>query len=253
MQSRYQGQRISQLVKRMTAVSDPQILERLAAEVLAERPIELLADLLATLGREALTERYRQLYMAVARLCLDRQEVGGEAREQIYSLLAARGESALVRYLLPLSAVRTAGDSEMPYDAEIDDMPLGVRKWKSRLHNRDLLMRLARTGDPAVIGILLGNPRVTEPDVVNWAARRPASAAALLLIARHRRWALAARVQEALARNPYTPVHVAASFMPLFPAGTLKRIRGDASLHELVREAARDILIMRRAKSEEPC
>ena len=133
----------------------------------------------------------------------------------------------------------------MPHDPEVEDMPLGMQKWKARLHNRDLLMRLAKTGDPDVVRILLDNSRVTELDVVTWAARRPVPSAVLLLVARHRRWSLAARVQEALARNPYTPVHVAASFMPLFPAGLLKKIRDDASLHELVRGAAVDVLKLR--------
>ncbi len=124
-------------------------------------------------------------------------------------------------------------------------MPLGMNKWKARLHDRHLLLRLGREGDPLVLRILLDNPRILGEDVVQWAARRPTPQECIMLIARHRRWALRPKVQEAVTRNPYSPVHVAASYMPVLNSRLLRDIEQDGSLHPLVREAAAENLRVR--------
>ncbi len=238
--------RIRQLVRRLANVADPQLVEALAREILSERPVELLAELLATLGRRGREERGRLVFCAVVRICLAPGEVPEDVRQQVYSALAARGEASLVRYLLPLPALRKPRDGDRTPDPVIEDMPLGMKKWKARLHSRELLLRLARDGDPSVVGILLDNPLVTEDDVVTWSARRPTSPQLLLLVARHRRWSLSPRVQEAIARNPYSPVHVAAAYLPLLTDTVLQKIRSGSSTHEIIRQAATELLGLRR-------
>jgi len=240
--------RVRQLIRRLSSVHEPIFVEKLARELLSERPVGLLAELLATLGRMALDERARTVYMGVVRLCLTEGEVPREVREEVYSMLAARGEGAYVRFLLPVPPVRTAGESDLPYDSFLDDMPLGMRKWKARCHDRNTLLRLSRDGNPSVIANLLNNPLVVEEDVVAWASRRPATREIQLMIARHRKWSLRPRVQEALARNTYTPTHVAVGFLPLFTRGLLKKIGEDGSLHEIVRDAAKDVLELRTGR-----
>jgi hypothetical protein len=237
--------RVRQLVRRLASVPDPHILECLAREMLSERPIELLAILLSTLGRLSREPEVRPIYMAVVRLCLSERDPPSEVREELYSVVAARGEGALVRFLLPVAPVKSMQQGSKAVDPVIEDMPLGMKKWKARLHDRNLFPRLAKDGDPNVIRILLDNPRVIEDDVLNWAARRPVHKEVLAIIARHPRWALRRKIQEALARNPYTPVHIAASYLPVLPDQLLQLIRQDGSLHRLVKEAAGEILHLR--------
>jgi hypothetical protein len=240
------GLRIQQLVRRLAAVDDPHVLERVALEVLSQRPIALLADFLSVLGQRSRHDQVRPIYMAIVRLCLAGDEPDEAVRAALYSAVSANGEGAYVRFLLPLPAKRDPVDGDAPRDQVLDEMPLGTKKWRARLQDRDLLGRLAREGDVNVMTILLDNSRVVEEDVVLWAARRPMRPDALLAVACHRRWSLRPRVQEALARNPYAPVHVAASYMPVFTNRLLRRISQDASLHELVRQAASENLALRQ-------
>jgi hypothetical protein len=246
--------RIGQLVRRLASLSDPQLVEALAREILAERPVELLAELLAFLGRRGREERARLIYCAVVRLCLVPDSIPEEVRREVYSILAFRGEAAFVRYLLPLPAMRSPREGDRVPDPVIEDMPLGMKKWKARLHSRELLLRLARDGDPSVVGILLDNRLVTEDDVVTWAARRPTSPELLLLVARHRRWSLSPRVQEAVARNPYAPLHVAAAYLPLLTDSVLSQVRIGSAAHPILRESADDLLRLRgRGKGTADC
>jgi len=233
--------RIDDVLRRLTVVSQPILVEGLARELLAERPVEFLAELLACLGRRTSEERSRVVYSTVLRLALDQDGIPSSVREELYSTMAVRGQEALVRFLLPVVPRRKAGPGELPHDPQLDDMPLGTRKWKARMHDRELLLRLARHGDPSVVAILLDNPRVTEADVIAWVARRPALESNQLLVARHRIWSSRPRIQEALARNPYTPTHLAAALLPLLPRPLLREIAMDGSLHVLVREAAREV------------
>lgn len=239
------AQRIGQLVRQLSAVPDPNVLERVAHEVLSERPIALLADFLATLGRLARDEKVRVIYTAIVRLCVAGDEPDADTRAELYSAVSHRGEGAYVRFLLPLPPARKPAAGDAPHDPILEEMSLGMKKWRARLQDRNLLARLAREGDVRVMRILLDNPRVIEEDVVAWAARRPMRQDALLAVARHRRWSLRPRVLEAVARNPYSPVHVAASYMPVFTRQLLRLIQHDASLHEVVRESAADNLRLR--------
>lgn len=243
--------RVRQLMKKLAVVPDPGLVEYLARELLSERPSEVLAELVSTLGRMAQAEQARIVYCGVMRLCLSEDDLPPNVREDVYSVLAARGESALVRYLLPLPPLKQAAEIDFPRDPKLDEMALGTRKWKARLHDRDLLARLSRDANPSVVEILLDNPKITEDDVVRWAARRPARASALLKLAIHRKWSLRPKVQEAIARNPFAPGHVAASFMPLFGTRLLKQIANDRSLHELVCGAARDVLELRQGGADD--
>jgi len=240
-------------VRKLSALPDPGLVERVAREVLSERPIEILAELLSTVGRMAQEERVRAVYMGIMRLCLspaEEDELPLHVREEVYSILAARGEGALVRYLLHLPPVRTYNDRDEAYDPVLDDMSLGMKKWQARLHDRNLLLRLGRDGDAAVVSNVLNNPRITEDDVLLMAARRPVHQRTIMVIARHLRWSLRPRIQEAVARNPYSPAHAAAALMPLLVSRLLTRIRDDANLHHLVREAALEVLALRRVRRE---
>lgn len=238
-------QRIDDTLRKLTVVSQPILVEGLARELLRERPVEFLAELISSLGRRATEERARIVYMGVFRLALQPESIPDQVRQDIYSVLAGRGEGALVRHFLPVAAARSSSEVLGPHDPALEDMTLGMRKWKARLHDREFLLRLGRQYDPAVLAVLLDNPLLTEADVVTWTARRPGHAGCLTLIASHRKWSVRPQIQAALARNPYTPTHIAAALMPLFTRATLREIADDGTLHPLVRAAANEVLVLR--------
>lgn len=242
--SPYSEQRVQTILRKLTVASDPLHVEHLSREFLSERPPELLADMMAYLGDKAGDEKARVVYMGILRLSLGNELIPQTIREEVYSILASRNEGHWARFLLPVNPVRLGREEYHP-DPVVEDMPLGTKKWKARLHDRELLLRLARDADPRVLVVLLDNPKILEADVVVWAARRPCSRESLLLIASHRKWSVRSRVQEALSRNPYCPVHVATGFLPLFTTTLLKTISEEPSLHELVRSAAVEILAHR--------
>jgi hypothetical protein len=101
---------------------------------------------------------------------------------------------------------------------------------------------MLRDPDESVITILLGNPRVTEADVVRLAARRPTTAGAQRLIAGCERFINRYAVKRALVLNPYTPSDISTRLTALLNARDLKIVAEDAQVAAVVREAARDQL-----------
>jgi len=71
------------------------------------------------------------------------------------------------------------------------------------------LQRLFADPDPAVMRRLLQNPRLTEDDVVRFAAQRPGRSDVIAEIARAVRWAHRPRVRMALVMNAATPIEMA--------------------------------------------
>ena len=82
-----------------------------------------------------------------------------------------------------------------------------------------------------VIRNLLCNSKLVEADVVRIAALRPVALATLVEVARSERWTTRPRVRAALARNPYTPAHLAIKMVSSLSLGDLRAMTGDPDLH----------------------
>ena len=94
------------------------------------------------------------------------------------------------------------------------------------------LIRLVRDDDPAVVRILLRNPRITEADVVRVAARRPTSAEIQRAIYRSERFVQRYAVKRALAFNPYTPSNLAARLVPMLTRNDARALAADPQVAE---------------------
>lgn len=127
-------------------------------------------------------------------------------------------------------------------------LTLGERKSLARSHDREALLALLRDPHPAVIDILLGNPHLTEHDVLTIASRRPSLPESLELVAASDRWIARYRIKRALALNPYTPLPCATRLVTALREGDLRDIAGDAQLHAGLREHARALLSRRRRR-----
>jgi len=121
-------------------------------------------------------------------------------------------------------------------------LTLGERKSLARTHRRDKLTLMVRDPHPAVVEILLSNPHVTESDIVKMAAARPAVPESLSKIAIHPRWSVRHAVKRALVLNPATPLADAIRIATTLKAAELTEIAGDASLPELLRQHAAEVL-----------
>jgi hypothetical protein len=177
----------------------------------AEAPArEVLVSLVDALNAPVMAELVQRL----------REEAAGE------SLLALE---RLVRHPLQGSP-RAASLPADPNDDRIPDygrgrvLTLGERKSLARRQNRDLMDKLLLDPHPEVIRQLLGNPKVTEDDVVRLAAKRPCRPDVLAEIARNVRWIHRTRVRLAVILNPDTPVDIAAPIAGLLMRQELKLV-----------------------------
>lgn len=121
-------------------------------------------------------------------------------------------------------------------------LTLGERKSFARKPDRFMLDRLLRDPDPSVIRNVLGNPRITEDDVVRLAARRPNFADVIEEVIRHARWSGSERVRLAIVLNPYTPPAVAVPLVPLLLRQELQQVTEATTVPAVVRAAAVDLL-----------
>jgi hypothetical protein len=99
--------------------------------------------------------------------------------------------------------------------------------------------------DARVVRVLLGNPRLTEADVLKLAASRRAGAAVLEAIAQDDRWIVRYSVKVALANNPATPTRVVLGLLPYLLHQDLVDVAASASRVEVRAHAAS--LVARRS------
>lgn len=121
-------------------------------------------------------------------------------------------------------------------------LTLGERKAYARKPDRFMLDRLLRDHDPSVIRNVLGNPRITEEDVLRLAARRPNFAEVIEEVIRHARWSGSVRVRLAVVLNPYTPTSVSVPLVPLLLRQDLQQVTEATTVPAVVRAAAVELL-----------
>jgi len=130
--------------------------------------------------------------------------------ETVRGVMAAEGEMGAV-LLAPRAQQLDAGDDEtVPRPKE----PVGQRISLARRPVRRLLERLLFDPDARVVRTILGNPRLTEGDVVALAASRRAAGDVLEVIAQDSRWITRYPVRLALTSNPAAPARLVVSLLP---------------------------------------
>ncbi len=125
--------------------------------------------------------------------------------------------------------------------------PVGFRISLARRPGRRLLDRLLFDPDARVVQTILGNPRLTEADLVKLAASRRASPEVLQIIAQDDRWIARYPVKVALANNPKTPARVVLGLLPYLLHQDLQALAA-GSPRPVVRDQA-TILLSRRLQA----
>lgn len=178
-------------------------------------------------------------------LCEDGERADPDSREALLvvaMVLVAEGDSpfverlrqhAEVRRLLSLarllrrgsegpSASRALSVPPVPDYGSGRELTVGERRSLARSNDRRVLEKLLRDPHPLVLRQLLGNPRLTEDDVVRLAARRPLPSIVAPTLAESPRWLRRPRVRLTLLLNPGTPEPIS---MPLLAVCTRCELR----------------------------
>jgi hypothetical protein len=169
-------------------------------------------------------------------------------RQRLYIAATEQGHASIARLFL-IASPPTASESQLKKQLAPErslkptgrPLTLGERKSLARTNKREDLLLLIRDPHPAVVEILLGNPHVTETDILKIASFRPAVPEALTKIAAHPRWSVRHAVKRALVMNPSTPLADAIRIATTLRRQELLELSTDPLLPEPLRRHAADL------------
>jgi hypothetical protein len=114
-------------------------------------------------------------------------------------------------------------------------LTLGERKQLARRTDRETISRLLRDPHPDVIRRVLGNPKMTEEDVLVLASKRPCRPDVLAEVARSPRWAHRPRIRLALLLNPDMPAELGVPLVGLLMRQELRLVAESTHVSPAVR------------------
>lgn len=230
------------LARRIAALRDNALGVSYLKHLVGEAAPAELAELLAiALGRAGVREPpHPELVLSLSVALSERPEV----RARVGIEAARRGLTDVLDLLGPnadASELAAAAKADEVKAADGRPLTLGERKSLARRRDRNLIARALRDPHPHVIGILLGNPSVTEDDVVRLCARRPIAAEVLRTVFRSPRWIVRYQVLATIAMNPHAPSDVALPLALQLNAQDARRVAASPELApELRRVCARE-------------
>lgn len=181
-----------------------------------------------------------------AAMVLTRSDLlGYEQRSDMYQAAKSAELEHVAFLLLEETAADESFEPERPLDPRGRPLTLGERKSLARGSRRDLLEKLLADPHPAVVEILLGNPMLTERDVLTITSRRPISGLTLLRVVSSEKFRPRPAVRRSLCLNPNLPVLVAARLMTTLGDRDLREIGGDRNLSAHLRLHAKRLLDLR--------
>jgi hypothetical protein len=230
------------LLFRLGGLADPELrLHRFGEHLRARTPeaaartLALLWDRVAAGDRPAQTVCFGLLdFRRLIRV------LGAGRLEALQAILEAEGHPSAGLFASSTARVDLQDQEMAPRPKE----PVGFRISLARRPVPTVVDRLLLDPDVRVIRTLLGNPRLTEADVVKVAASRHATAEVLEVIAEDGRWIGRYPVKVALASNPMTPLRVVVGLLPYLLQQDL-RAMADGSSRAEVREQAAALLSRR--------
>lgn len=237
------AQRVArQMAQRIAAIRDPKLrVSYLRHTLLGMRPGDI-ADLVtvAAHGAEARDGAQGALLLA---LCLAlAQPESAEVRDAVVREALIQGQNDTATLLQPRPPTRESEEPlAVPDFGRGRPVTLGERKSIARRRDRDLLARVLRDPHPDVIRILLGNPALTEDDVLRLVSQRPVAPEVLREVFRSTRWIVRYRVRRAIVKNPFAPVDVALQLAAHLNAQDAREIHDSSELPMPVRDAARRV------------
>ncbi len=243
------------LVQRLRVILDPALRRRALVTILTVSDPAVVVLAADDLVRTAVGRDDPELSGSLAALIAACADLEYDTRARLYALARERQAVHLTRVLLDASPA-TAEPAQLarqlaperPLRQRSRALTLGERKSLARTSQRELIAQLVRDPHPDVVAILIGNPHLTERDVVTMASLRPAVPAALALIADHPRWSVRRVVRRALAFNPHTAVHVAVRVVTTLRASDWRELDQDPGIGPELRAHVQALLLTVRAR-----
>ncbi len=244
------------LIDRLKAIREPEVRVAALIEALSHGDPGDWVEAMAGVIRRAHTTDDADAAAAVEAIALaaGADRLPYPARQQLYETAVRLGHPVIARLFLAASPVTVPDDQlarqlapERALRASGRPLTLGERKSLARTRRRDRVLLVIMAPPPDVIAIRLGNPHVTEGDVVQVAARRPAVPETLMKIAEHPRWSVRHAVKRALVWNPATPLDAAIRLATTLRTAELRAISTDEMLPAPLRAHAAELLVAVRA------
>ncbi len=201
-------------------------------------------------------DRAARLAAGAAMLALAQEHWPGDHRTLVLQSAVRSGERLVSLYIGEVSSgLPEEENDQFPIPEYAADRPLtlGERRSIASQPNRRLLEMAMRDPHPMVTVKLLGNPKLTEDDVVFIATRRPVPSAVLVEVAMHPRYRTKNRVARALVNNAALPMGVALALLIRFDLRYIEQLAADHRLCQSIREASRLILelVLQNRRSEQ--
>jgi hypothetical protein len=228
-----------QLARRLTGIVDAAVRTAyLRHTLLGMSPVQVADVLVVTRAHAEAKHARHATLLACISLALDHESCVA-LRSAVSAVLTAREQPSLARSLCQERSEDEADALRVPDFGMGRPVSLGERKSLARRNDREWIARVIRDPHPAVMRILLQNPRLTETDVLRLAARRPVASDVLREVFRCPRWIVRYPIKVALTLNPYTPLDVALQLAPLLHEQDLKRVLAAADLPPQLQAACR--------------
>jgi hypothetical protein len=231
----------SELARRLESIADPALRVGYLRHLFATMSPEEIADIfvLAVHGAEARNGSLGALLLASCLALAD--EGSAELRASVARAAIARGQHEVAGLLSTSTPEQEGEPFVVPDHGTGRQLTLGERKSLARRRDRDLLAHIRRDPHPDVIRVLLGNPAITEDDVIRIAAQRPVPPEVLREIFRSTRWVVRYRVRRAIVMNPCAPLDVALQLAAHLSAQDALEVANASELPLAVREAGRRV------------
>ena len=111
--------------------------------------------------------------------------------------------------------------------------------------NREVRRILSRDASSMVARAVISSPKLTEDDIISYAASSLTHEEVLRFIADSRQWTANRQVVNALVQNPRTPPPAAIRFLKSYQTSDLRILSQNRSLSAAVRQEARRLLAQR--------
>ncbi|HEY6097546.1 MAG TPA: hypothetical protein VIU83_05770 [Candidatus Deferrimicrobium sp.] len=111
--------------------------------------------------------------------------------------------------------------------------------------NKEVRRILSRDASSMVARAVIGSPKLTEDDIISYAASSLTHEDVLRFIADSRQWTANRQVVSALVQNPRTPPPAAIRFLKSYQTSELRILSQNRSLSAAVRQEARRLLAQR--------
>lgn len=111
--------------------------------------------------------------------------------------------------------------------------------------NREVRRILSQDASSMVARAVTGSPKLTEDDIISYAATSLTHEDVLRFIADNQQWTANRQVVSALVQNPRTPPPAAIRFLKSFQTNELRVLSQNRSLSAVVRQEAKRLLAQR--------